>query len=138
MAQRQIKFADLKLNEKVTLKLREGESIIVGKVTKLPTPGGGAEVTLINNANRVVVYEDTNFRIFADREDTVQDILGRLAIGAVFTYRNRFGKTLKWVKTGTDRVTLVDNDRPAYSLSISEGFTDQGDTVSAGRIRLTY
>ena len=42
MATKQIKFADLKQGESVTLKLREGESVIVGTVTELPTGGGGA------------------------------------------------------------------------------------------------
>lgn len=138
MAQKQISYDQLKLNEKVTLKLREGESVIVGTVTQLPTPGDGARVTLTNNRNSVVIYEDTNFRIFAEREKTVQDIVAGLRIGAVFTYRNKYGKTLKWVKTGSDRVTLVSDDRPAYSLSVSEGFTDQGDTESARRIQLAY
>lgn len=134
MTQRQIQFSDLKLNEKVTLKLREGESVIVGTVVTLPTSGGGAKVALTNNANSVVIYEHTNFRIFADRENTVQDILGGVPVGTKFSYRNKYGKALVWVKTGNDRVTLVNDDRPAYSLSISEGFTDQGDTVSAGRV----
>lgn len=134
MAQRKINFSDLRLNEKVTLKLRDGESVIVGTVTVLPTAGGGARVKLVNNANSVVLYEDTNFRIFADREKTVQDIIGALRIGTVFNYRNKHNKVLKWVKTGADRATLVNDDRPAYSLSISEGFTDQGDTVSARRL----
>lgn len=134
MAQRKINFSDLRLNEKVTLKLRDGESVIVGTVTVLPTAGGGARVKLVNNANSVVLYEDTNFRIFADREKTVQDIIGALRIGTVFNYRNKHNKVLKWVKTGSDRVTLVSDDRPAYSLSVSEGFTDQGDTESARRI----
>lgn len=134
MAQRKISYSDLKLNEKVTLKLRDGESVIVGTVTVLPTPGGGARVKLVNNANSVVLYEDTNFRIYADREDTVQEILARKPIGTVFNYRNKHGKVLKWIKTGADRATLVNDDRPAYSLSISEGFTDQGDTVSARRL----
>lgn len=138
MAQKQIQYSDLRLGEKVTLKLREGESVIVGTVMTLPTPGGGAKVTLTNNRNSVVLYEDTNFRIFADREKTVQDILSTKSIGYAFSYRNKHGKTLNWVKTGADRVTLVNDDRPAYSLSISEGFTDQGDTESAYRIRSTF
>lgn len=136
MTQRQIQFSDLKLNEKVTLKLREGESVIVGTVVTLPTSGGGAKVVLTNNANSVVIYEHTNFRIFADREKTVQDVLGELAVGTKFDYRNKYGKILTWIKTGNDRATLVNDDRPAYSLSISAGFTDQGDTVSARRVRI--
>lgn len=134
MTQKQITFDQLKLNEKVTLKLREGESVIVGTVTTLPTAGGGAKVTLTNNRNSVVLYADTNFRIFADREKTVQEILAGYAVGVKFTYRNKYGKTITWIKTGNDRVTRVNDDRPAYSLSISAGFTDQGDTVSARRI----
>lgn len=122
MAQKQIKFADLRLNEKVTLKLREGESVIVGTVTQLPTAGGGAKVTLTNNRNSVVVYEDTNFRIFADRGPTVGEILGDYAIGTKFSFLNKYGVRKIWVKTGDDRVTLVDNTRPAHSLSISAGF----------------
>lgn len=127
MAERQIKFADLKPGEKVTLKLREGESVIVGTVSELPTTGGGARVALTNNRNSVVIYEDTNFRIFADRGPTIQEILGGEPIGHVFEYRNKYGKTIRWIKTGSDRVTRVDDARPAYSLSISAGFTDQGD-----------
>lgn len=122
MAVKQIAFADLRLNEKVTLKLREGESVIVGTVVQLPTAGGGAKVKLTNNKNTVVIYEGTNFRIFADRGPTVGDVLGGFQIGDVFTYLNRFGVTKKWVKTGPDRVTLVDDTRPAHSLSISAGF----------------
>lgn len=137
MTQRQIQFSDLKLNEKVTLKLRDGESVIVGKVTQLPTAGGGAKVKLINNANSVVLYEGTNFRIFAEREETVQEVLGNLPVGTKFRYTNKHGKTIEWIKTGSDRVTKVDDTRPAYSLSISAGFTDLGDTVSARRVRVT-
>lgn len=136
MAQKQISFDDLKLNEAVTLKLREGESVIVGTVTQLPTAGGGAKVTLKNNRNSVVLYEDTNFRIFADREDTVQDILGTVPVGTKFSYRNKYNKAITWIKTGNDRVTQVNDDRPAYSLSISAGFTDQGDTISARRVQI--
>ena len=132
MAVKQITFADLRLDEKVTLKLREGESLIVGTVVELPTPGQGARVKLTNNANSVVIYEDTNFRIFADRGPTVGEILGGLAVGKVFTFKNKYGVTKKWVKTGSDRVTLVADDRPAHSLSISEGFPaaeEAGDRV---------
>lgn len=136
MAERQIKFADLRKGEKVTLKLRAGESVIVGTVTKLPTPGGNAEVTLTNNKNRVVVTPDTNFRIFADRGPTVGEVLGGFYIGQVFTFKNRFGKTKKWVKTGADRVTLVADDRPAHSLSISEGFPSAEE--AGDRIRRSY
>lgn len=134
MAQKKIQYGDLKLGEKVTLKLREGESVIVGTVSQLPTPGNGARIALTNNANSVVIYEDTNFRIFAERESTVQEILDGFSIGTKFTYRNKYGKTLTWIKTGSNRVTLVNDDRPAYSLSISAGFTDQGDTVSGWRV----
>lgn len=135
MTQKQIQFSDLRQGEKVTLKLRDGESIIVGTVTTLPTAGGGARVALTNNGNSVVLYSTTNFRIFAERE-TVQDLLGELEIGSVFTYRNKYGKTIKWVKTGDDRVTKVDDTRPAYSLSISAGFTDTGD--AAERLTLEF
>lgn len=127
LAEKQISYNDLRQGEKVTLKLREGESVIVGTVAVLPTPGGGAKIALTNNANSVVIYESTNFRIFADRGPTIQEILGELNLGTVFEYRNKHNKTLKWVKTGSDRVTLISDSRPAYSLSISEGFTDQGD-----------
>lgn len=127
LAEKQIPYSDLRKGEKVTLKLREGESVIVGTVAVLPTPGGGAKIALTNNANSVVIYENTNFRIFADRGPTIQELLGELNLGTVFDYANKHGKTLKWVKTGSDRVTLISDDRPAYSLSISAGFTDQGD-----------
>lgn len=144
MAQKQLSFADLKLNEIVTLKLKTyagyrntaagvpAESVLVGKVTQLPTNGGGAKVTLLNNRNSVVIYEDTNFTIFGDRGPSVGDVLGGFAIGTVFTFKNRFNVTKKWVKTGDDRVTLVDNTRPAHSLSISEGFPaaeEAGDRI---------
>ena len=122
MTVKQISFGDLRLNEKVTLKLRVGESVIVGTVVDLPTTGGGARVKLTNNANSVVIYEDTNFRIFADRGPTVGEVLDGFPIGAVFTFLNKYGVTKKWVKTGFDRVTLVDNERPAHSLTISVGF----------------
>lgn len=136
MAEKQIGFSDLKLNEKVTLKLREGESVIVGTVTELPTNGGGARVSLTNNRNSVVIYEDTNFRIFADRGPTIQEILEDEPVGSVFTYRNKYDKTITWIKSGADRVTRVDDERPAYSLSISGGFTDQGD--ASERIAFVY
>lgn len=136
MSIKQITFADLRLGEKVTLKLREGESVIVGTVTTLPTPGQGAKVTLTNNRNSVIVYQDTNFRIFADRGPTVGDVLGGFAIGTVFTFKNRFNVTKKWVKTGADRVTLVADDRPAHSLSISEGFPASEE--AGNRIRRSY
>lgn len=122
MAQKQIQYGDLKLGEKVTLKLREGESVIVGTVSTLPTPGGGAKIALTNNANSVVIYENTNFRIFADRGPTVGEVIGAFKVGVVFTFKNKYGVTKTWVKTGEDRVTLVDNTRPAHSLSVSAGF----------------
>lgn len=129
MAQKQIKFADLRAGESVTLKLREGESVIVGSVGEA-TARGGRRINLKNNRNSVVVYSDTNFRMFAERDDTIQEVLAEYPVGTIFTYTNKYGKTLKWVKSGADRATLVNDERPAYSLSISEGFTDQGDTSS--------
>lgn len=136
MAIRNIDFSDLRDGEKVTLKLRDGESVIVGTVGEGFTDGGGRKVTLTNNRNSVVIYRDTNFRIFADRGPTIQDLLGDLDIGTVFSYRNKYNKTIQWVKTGEDRVTRVADDRPAYSLSISGGFTDQGDAEA--RFSLDY
>ena len=130
MAERQIAFADLKDGEKVTLRLREGESVIVGTVKSGFTEQGGRRINLTNNRNSVVIYRDTNFRIFADRGPTINEALADLPVGTIFTYRNKHGVTIKWVKSGEDRVTRVNDDRPAYSLSISEGFTDQGDDVS--------
>lgn len=133
MAQKQIQFSDLRQDEKVTLKLREGESVIVGTVKVLPTAGGGARIQLTNNANSVVIYEDTNFKIYADRGPTVGEVIGAFRIGTVFTFKNRFGVTKTWIKTGADRATLQADDRPAHSLSISEGFPsseeDNGRTV---------
>lgn len=119
MTVKQIGYNDLRLGEKVTLKLRSGESVIVGTVTTLPTPGGNAKVTLTNNKNSVIVTADTNFRIFADRGPTAAEVLDGLQIGAVFTYKNRFGKTKKWVKSASDRYTRVDADsgRPATSFT---------------------
>lgn len=136
MTVKQITFADLRKGEKVTLKLRANESVIVGTVTELPTNGGNARVTLTNNKNSVVVTPDTNFRIFADRGPTVGEVLGGFAIGTVFTYRNKFGKTIKWIKTGADRATKVDDTRPAYSLSLSVGFPAAED--AGDRIRRSY
>lgn len=125
MAERRISFADLRDNEKVTLRLRDGESVIVGTVNAGFTAQGGRRVTLANNRNSVVVYRDTNFRIFADRGPTVAELLSRLEVGTVFTYRNKYGNTLTWVVSGDDRVTRVDDERPAYSLSISGGFLEE-------------
>jgi len=134
LASKQISFSDLRKGERVTLKLREGESVIVGDVTTLPTAGGGARVSLVNNANSVVIYEDTNFRIFADRGPTVGDVIGEFRVGTVFSFKNKYGVTKTWVKSGEDRATLVDNTRPAHSLSISEGFPsaeEAGDRVAS-------
>lgn len=131
MAIKQIDFAALKDGEKVTLKLREGESVIVGTVGAV-TPRGGRKINLVNNANSVVIYDTTNFRIFADRGPTVGETLAAEEIGSVFTFRNKYGVTKTWVKTGEDRVTLVDNTRPAHSLSISAGFPadeEAGDRI---------
>jgi hypothetical protein len=127
---KQIQYSDLRLNEKVTLKLRDGESVIVGKVTTLPTPGGNAKVTLTNNKNSVVVTPETNFRIFADRQPTAADVLDGLSIGATFTYLNRFGKRKSWVKSGTNRYTRIDanNDRPAVSFT-KLGFPSEDASV---------
>jgi len=133
LATKQIQYTDLRQGEKVTLKLRDGESVIVGTVAVLPTPGGGARIALTNNANSVVIYEDTNFRIFADRGPTVGEVIGDMIVGAVFEFRNKYGVTKRWVKSGDDRATLVDNARPAHSLSISEGFPsaeEAGDRVT--------
>lgn len=127
MTQKQITFDQLRLGEKVTLKLREGESVIVGKVTEKPTAGGNARVTLTNNANSVVLTPSTNFRIFADRGPTLGEKLNGLPLGAVFKYKNKYGVTKTWIKTGDDRVTLADSTRPAYSLSISAGFPSGDD-----------
>lgn len=136
MAQKQISYSDLRQGEKVTIKLREGESVIVGTVATLPTPGGGAKIQLTNNANSVVIYEDTNFRIFADRGPTVGDVIGDLSVGSVFTFKNRYGVVKTWVKSGADRATLVADDRPAHSLSISEGFPSTEE--DAGRTVVVY
>ena len=137
MAERQINFADIKDGEKVTLRLREGESVIVGEVAPGFTSQGGRRVDLTNNRNHVVIYRDTNFRIFADRGPTINEALASLDVGTAFTYVNKYGKAIKWVKSGEDRVTRVDDERPAYSLSISAGFTDQGGDVSE-RLTVQY
>ena len=136
MSVQQINFSDLKDDEKVTLKLRDGESVIVGTVDAGYTAQGGRRVTLTNNRNSVVLYRNTNFRIFADRGPTVGDVLDGFPVGTVFSYRNKYDKTITWVKSGPDRVTRVDDDRPAYSLSISGGFPvaeEAGD-----RFRIVY
>lgn len=119
MTVRQIQFADLKVGQKVTLKLRADESVIVGKVTEKPTNGGNAKVVLTNNKNSVIVTPRTNFRIFADVAPTAAETLDGLSIGAIFNYRNKFGKTKQWVKTASDRYTRVDADsgRPAVSYT---------------------
>ena len=135
MSVRQINYSDLRLNEKVTLKLRDGESVIVGKVTTLPTPGGNAKVTLINNKNSVIVTPDTNFRIFADRGPTAAEVLDGLRIGATFTYLNRFGKRKSWVKSGSDRYTRIDsnNGRPAVSFTRLGFPSEDASVVSVTR-----
>lgn len=119
MTVKTIGFADLRLNEKVTLTLPRQGTVIVGTVTQLPTNGGNAKVTLVNNKNSVIVTPETNFRITADRGPTAAEVLDGLAIGAVFTYLNKFGKTKKWVKTASDRYTRVDanSGRPAVSFT---------------------
>lgn len=119
MTVRQIQFDDLRLNEKVTLKLRDGESVIVGTVTTLPTPGGNAKVTLTNNQNSVVITPATNFRIFVDRAPTAADTISNLRVGATFSYLNKFGIRKSWVKSGSDRYTRIDadNGRPAVSYT---------------------
>ena len=122
MAIKQINVSDLRDNEEVTLRLRDGESVIVGTVEPGFTTGGGRRVSLKNNANSVVIYETTNFRVFVDRGPTVGEVLEGVVVGDVFRYRNKYGVTKEWVVTGYDRVTLVDSDRPAHSLSISGGF----------------
>jgi hypothetical protein len=136
LAEKQIDYSDLRSGEQVTLRLRDGESVIVGTVTDNPTPGGNVRVTLKNNKNSVVLTPETNFRIFADRGPTVGDVLGNLSIGTVFSYRNKFGKTLTWVKSGADRATKVDDTRPAYSLSLSVGFPAAEE--AGDRIAVTY
>lgn len=128
MAERQIDFENLKDGEAVTLRLREGESVIVGTVEPGFTARGGRTVKLTNNANSVVIYAGTNFRIFADRSPSVAELLADKPIGTVFTYRNKYDVTIKWVKSGADRATRVDNNRPAYSLSLSVGFSTLDDT----------
>lgn len=135
MAERQITFADLRDGEKVTLRLRDGESVIVGTVSPGLTPGGGRKVNLTNNANSVVLYERTNFRIFADRGPTAAEAIGALPLGSIFEYRNKYDNVVRWVKSGDDRVTRVDDERPAYSLSISGGFL--ADDVE-DRLRVIY
>jgi hypothetical protein len=119
MTVKQIGFSDLKLNEKVTLKLGYTSTVIEGTVTTLPTAGGNARVTLTNNKNSVVITPDTNFKIFADRGPTAAEVIDGLGVGAVFTYLNKFGKTKQWVKTASDRYTRVDSNsgRPAVSFS---------------------
>lgn len=134
MASKQIDFAALRDGEKVTLKLREGESVIVGTVGAV-TPRGGRKINLVNNANSVVIYDTTNFRIFADRGPTVGEVLEDLEIGTVFGYRNKYGVTKTWVKTGDDRVTEVNDERPAHSLSISGGFPVDEDAEDRFDIR---
>lgn len=136
MTSKQIPYGDLRLGEKVTLKLRDGESVIVGTVAVLPTPGDGARIALTNNSNSVVIYNNTNFRIFADRGPTVGQVIGEFKVGRVFTFKNKYGVTKTWVKTGEDRVTLVDNTRPAHSLSVSEGFPSAEE--DKGRVVIVY
>lgn len=129
MTVRQIGFDDLGVGEKVTLKLRDGESVIVGKVSEV-TSLGNKRVVLTNNRNSVVLTPSTNFRIFVDRGPTAAEVLDGLSVGAVFTYFNKYGITKKWVKTAPDRYTRVDADsgRPAVSYS-KLGFPSEDASV---------
>lgn len=128
MAEVKIDFGDLKDGQKVTLRLRDEESVIVGTVDAGFTAQGGRRVSLTNNRNSVVLYRNTNFRIFAERT-TINEVLAEFSVGTVFEYISKYGVRVRWVKSGDDRVTRVDDGRPAYSLSISEGFTDQPDSL---------
>lgn len=128
MAEVKIDFSDLKDGQKVTLRLRDEESVIVGTVDAGFTTQGGRRVSLTNNRNSVVLYRNTNFRIFAERT-TINEVLAEFSVGTVFEYISKHGARVRWVKSGDDRVTRVDDGRPAYSLSISEGFTDQPDSL---------
>lgn len=113
-------FADINVGDSVTLKLREGESIIVGTVSEI-TGRGNKRVTLANNANSIVLTPLTNFRIEVEREPepTAAEVLDGLQVGTVFTYDNKYGVTKTWVKTAPDRYTRVDENsgRPAVSFS---------------------
>lgn len=129
MALRSASYADLKVGTSVRLSLREGESVIVGEVSEA-TPGGGLRIALANNANSVVIYETTNFRIEADLPPTAAEVLDELQVGTVFTYGpNRFGVTKTWVKSGDDRYTRVESGRPATSFS-KAGFPGGADLVT--------
>lgn len=128
MAFRTASYAELTVGTDVVLSLRSGESIIVGSVTE-ETAGGGKRVTLKNNRNSVVIYEGTNFRIEADLPETAASLLDTLYVGEMFTYGpNKFGVTKQWVKTGRDRYTRVDDERPATSYS-KAGFPGSADLI---------
>lgn len=136
MATKQVKPSDLRAGEKVTLKLRAypsfEDSVIFGVVSEQPTSGGNVRVKLVNNKNSIVLKENTNFRIYVDRGPTIGEVLTAKPIGFKFAFKNKYGVVKKWVKTGSDRVTLINDDRPAYSLTISEGFPsseDAGDRI---------
>lgn len=137
MAIKRVKPSALRAGEKVTLRLRAypsfDESVIFGVVSEQPTSGGNVRVKLVNNKNSIVLKENTNFRIYVDRGPTVGEVLKGARIGARFKFRNKYGVTKSWVKTGDDRVTLIDDARPAHSLSISAGFPSSED--DNGRVR---
>lgn len=140
MAIKQVKPSELRRGEKVTVKIAtkesrfdSRESVIYGTVSEQPTSGGNVRVTFLNNKNSIVLKESTNAKVFVDRGPTVGEVLSAAAIGAKFAFKNRYGVTKKWVKTGNDRVTLIDDARPAYSLSISAGFPSSED--DNGRVR---
>lgn len=127
MAFRSASYADLRIGDSVILSLREGESVIVGTVTE-HTEGGGLRVALKNNRNSVVIYRGTNFRIEVDRGPTAADVLDDLDVGTVFDYDNKYGNTVRFVKSGSDRYTRVDNERPATSFSRA-GFPAEDPSV---------
>lgn len=132
MAFRTADYAELALGTRVRLSLRDGESVIVGEVTEA-TPGGGLRVALKNNRNSVVIYEGTNFNIEADLPELASAVLPGLHVGTVFEYGpNKYGVTKVWVKSGEDRYTRVDEERPATSFSVA-GFPGTAD-----KIKLVY
>lgn len=126
MSIKQIDFAAVKDGQQVTLKLREGESVIVG--TASHTERGNVRVTLTNNRNSVVLKPGTNFRIFADVPPTAAEFLAGLPVGATFDYKNKYGKTKSWVKSGENRFTRVGGDLPAVSYTV-KGFPSEDLSV---------
>lgn len=113
------------IGDKLTVTL--GDTIIKGEVVEVKRSGSRV-VKIDGNLNKITLTSGTNFSI--DKEEPkAADILAELEVGEQFEYLNKFGKIKLWVKTGGDRYTRVDNERPATSYSAA-GFPGTADKVT--------